>query len=80
MIGAEPACDEFVGVMSQPGLICKHLRARWESRDTKDRDVIGGCYFFESVADGAYLNSYLAQVRQQEAVVGGFAPSRGTTK
>ena len=32
--------------------------ARWESRDSKDRDVIGGCYFFESVADvEAYLNS-----------------------
>ena len=37
----------------------KHiLRARWESGDTKDRDVIGGCYFFESVEDvEAYLNS-----------------------
>ena len=37
----------------------KHiLRARWESGDSKDRDVIGGCYFFESVADvEAYLNS-----------------------
>ena len=60
MIGAEPACDEFSSAFaSQPGLICKHiLRARWESRDTKDRDVIGGCYFFESVADvEAYLNS-----------------------
>ena len=60
MIGAEPACDEFSSAFAaQPGLICKHiLRARWESRDTKDRDVIGGCYFFESVADvEAYLNS-----------------------
>ena len=60
MIGAEPACDEFSSAFaSQPGLICKHiLRARWESGDSKDRDVIGGCYFFESVADvEAYLNS-----------------------
>ena len=60
MIGAEPACDEFsTAFASQPGLICKHiLRARWESRDSKDRDVIGGCYFFESVADvETYLNS-----------------------
>ena len=60
MIGAEPACDEFSSAFAaQPGLICKHiLRARWESRDSKDRDVIGGCYFFESVADvETYLNS-----------------------
>ena len=60
MIGAEPQCDEFSSAFAaQPGLICKHiLRARWESRDSKDRDVIGGCYFFESVADvEAYLNS-----------------------
>ena len=60
MIGAEPACDEFsTAFAAQPGLICKHiLRARWESRDSKDRDVIGGCYFFESVSDvETYLNS-----------------------
>jgi hypothetical protein len=47
--------DQFAAAFAaQPGLICKHvLRSRWG-----DRDVIGGCYFFESVADvETYLNS-----------------------
>ena len=51
MIGAEPQCDEFSSAFaSQPGLICKHI--------LMSGNVIGGCYFFESVADvEAYLNS-----------------------